>query len=508
MPTATAPLTDNDLIRNHAQALGFPSLSGYILWCRKNNLANGPDKSAPELEAERQLVARTLRPATPHAGRSHTAGRAQLIERAYRGQIPADKRYPLSQKLIGLFAAANDSKYRQALYRLLKHAERRTDLLGNKKGILKWGRDQGNTYEDAFGQLARHYRDWLRPIEEWHTDQLNPKAQFRSLARHLLARYEVPPFMDTAFFQGDQPMAHKEQEWFKHIGNGDNIRKADLPMQLSKRMAHLFPDANPNWPISYALRRAQFAGMEGYGSMAWLILRTRLRGYQQDEPFWESVVRFLANHSMLEHSYVGPIIDYIHYQKFEPQQVPGPDGQPLEGPPAQPNFSMKSRSINKLLRLVDEWHGHLNAADYPLDENDTWEGAGPREFEWAEDDEFSGERVIWSIRELRTSLDLMAEGGAMHHCVTSYTRSCMEGKRSVWSMQMAFPDKLPQRVLTIALDNSKKAVTEYRGKYNLLPHNSRRTAKKNWQDRPYLYYLRQSPRILRMWMQREGLNHA
>lgn len=39
------------------------------------------------------------------------------------------------------------------------------------------------------------------------------------------------------------------------------------------------------------------------------------------------------------------------------------------------------------------------------------------------------------------------------------------------------------------------------------PHDNKRTAKKHWQDRPYLYYLRQSPRILRLWMEREDLRH-
>ena len=42
---------------------------------------------------------------------------------------------------------------------------------------------------------------------------------------------------------------------------------------------------------------------------------------------------------------------------------------------------------------------------------------------------------------------------------------------------------------------------------NMHPHDNKRTAKKHWQDRPYLYYLRQSPRILRLWMEREDLRH-
>ena len=40
-----------------------------------------------------------------------------------------------------------------------------------------------------------------------------------------------------------------------------------------------------------------------------------------------------------------------------------------------------------------------------------------------------------------------------------------------------------------------------------IQRDNKRTAKRHWQDRPYLYYLRQSPRILRLWMEREALRH-
>ena len=111
--------------------------------------------------------------------------------------------------------------------------------------------------------------------------------------------------MDTAFLQGDLPTAHREQEWFKHVGIGQNIRKADLPLRLTQRMAHLLPTANRRWPVARALRWAQFAGMGG--RTCWAVLSTRLKDYQRDEPFWETVMLFFANQPMLEPTYIGPI---------------------------------------------------------------------------------------------------------------------------------------------------------------------------------------------------------
>ena len=130
---------------------------------------------------------------------------------------------------------------------------------------------------------------------------------------------------------------------------------------------------------------------------------------------------------------------------------------------------MKGRSITKLLRLVDEWHGDLNADDYALGEEDAWEASGFRGLEWEEEDAFSGERVRWSIRELCTALDLLAEGRVMHHCAASYARRCSEGERSVWSMQYTYPAKLPQRILTIALDNTRRPSSIIEGSTTCTP---------------------------------------
>ena len=75
---------------------------------------------------------------------------------------------------------------------------------------------------------------------EWRPDSHNGRKQFGSLARHLLANYDVPAFMDIAWFFGEEDEARQQQGWFVHVGTGGNIRKADVPLTLTKKMAHLF----------------------------------------------------------------------------------------------------------------------------------------------------------------------------------------------------------------------------------------------------------------------------
>ena len=43
-------------------------------------------------------------------------------------------------------------------------------------------------------ELAKSAADWIRPFDRWAPKSHNPDRQFSSLARHLLAAYDVPLF--------------------------------------------------------------------------------------------------------------------------------------------------------------------------------------------------------------------------------------------------------------------------------------------------------------------------
>ena len=53
-------------------------------------------------------------------------------------------------------------------------------------------------------------------------------------------------------------------------------------------------------------------------------------------------------------------------------------------------------------------------------------------------------------------------------------------------------------MLTIAVDNRRRRVIEFRGKYNMRPNDKQRTATQRYQmSKPYLHLLRKSPEIMR-----------
>lgn len=81
--------------------------------------------------------------------------------------------------------------------------------------------------------------------------------------------------MDSVWFMDDSQSARR-QIWFAHIGAGLNIRTADLPLLLTKRMAHVFPQAPSHYLADEALRWAQVLGQGGDTDLADAINATRL----------------------------------------------------------------------------------------------------------------------------------------------------------------------------------------------------------------------------------------
>src|SRR5438105_732544 len=84
-------------------------------------------------------------------------------------------------------------------------------------------------YVEPLARLAVWSPCWLRDPHGWSPRSHNKGRQFASLARHLVCKYEVPPFMDHAWLGNGAGYAGDElcQQWFVHIGTGNNIRNAD-----------------------------------------------------------------------------------------------------------------------------------------------------------------------------------------------------------------------------------------------------------------------------------------
>ena len=357
--------------------------------------------------------------------------------------------------------------------------------------------------------LAYHRDLWIRPLEEWSVPLAkggHPRReeQFSSLVRHLLARYEVPLFMDSAWFEGVDERGLQQQHWFMHVAQGGNIRDMDTPINLTKRMAHLFLRAPRQGTIKKNMRWAQVIGMGGSSALAGAIFKTRLGRNHENDDFWSTVVLFLVNNAMLDPTWAGPLVDYVFSMKYMPRRIVQEGGGVQEAPPPQPNFTMKGRSAVKLLRQVETWHDQLGR------ERDVvfqfWQPCGVRSWQMDDETEALG-KVRWTVQELLSSWELAAEGRAMNHCVVSYSDQCAGGHTSVWSIGVLKEGAQEREgVLTVALDIESQAVTQARGRYNAQPNKVSSSAKaKQELSSAYFDLLNRSSTVLNEWMQRERL---
>ena len=121
--------------------------------------------------------------------------------------------------------ALRQSESPEALLKFLVVIANKSDLLAD------------NTYIPGLIALAKDKGSWIRSPKTWRVETQTPGEQFSELARHLLAVYDVPRFMDSAWLDGNSV----HQSWFRHIGGGENIRTAPgLPFVLTKKDGALF----------------------------------------------------------------------------------------------------------------------------------------------------------------------------------------------------------------------------------------------------------------------------
>lgn len=330
-------------------------------------------------------------------------------------------------------------------------------------------------------ELALDSESWIRSIEDWRTSSYNANRQFYSLVRHLLVEYEMPVFMDHAWFSANRT----HQGWYKHLAVGKNIRTAHgFPATVSKKAAHYFLKAPTHYTINGAIRFGQVLALGGDQVLSDALIETRLgRSFEHDQ-FWQTVVSFFVKNPMLDLIWAGPIIDYIYHQRFEPVFEVREDGLVGEGPPLNPLFSMSGRTADSILRLVEEWHGALaNSHNLQL----VWNPSGIEGFSFAEGSRDSDHRKQWTIRELITSADLLAEGRALKHCVYSYARSCASGRCSIWTLEVQF-EQSKDKLLTIEIDSKSREIRQVRGYKNRYASDDETRIIALWAEKAHLVF--------------------
>lgn len=465
---------DPELLK-HIAALGLKTIGDYRAWCGEHGFSRRLHKSWRERGRERDELTRGIAAARLAQKKRLTRNPARLIEAVLNGNVAIDElRDPLLSQVERVRCLASNAGATERLRQLLLHAERHTYWLHTRPVLAQFGQRAGNTYFDALLALARQPFPWLRPLGSWIPQTHNARRQFTSLARHLYARWPVPTFMDSAWFAGDTYDGQCQQAWFLHVGAGENIRTAPtLPLAYTKRMAHHFMESPADLTIEGALRRGQILALGGSERLCRAVTATRLgTEFAQDE-FWTSVLRFFIENPMLDLAQVGPIVDYVYAQKLAATEG-GLGAQPMA---PQPNFTMKGRTPESLLRQVEAWH--LALAKLPTYQAE-WKPSGIPDFRFVEGTDANSRRV-WTITELLSTKALVTEGRTMHHCVASYAQSCARRVSAIFSMELEDRDGR-RKVLTAEVHLPTKVICQARGKWNIEPTDKHRNILRRWAE--------------------------
>ena len=461
----------------HIRALGLESDQRYFAWCRNNGFEPSVDKSLDQRVAELALPQQQAARANQHQ-RLHHNPRKFLHDSCAGKIVPEDiQRLGWTRACQAIAATDPDTAHRNSLCDFLVGINRKAGFVF---GHAAYGR-QTLHYIDGLINLHNRQDQWLRKIEDWRPKSHNMRRQFASLVRHLLARYPVPAFMDSAWMRQDTG-SWRFRDWYIHIGSGQNIRTAKLLFPMTKIMAHHFLQAPGAYSIEEALLWSDVHALGGGESLTEALLATRIGNemWQDGErrDFWCSVYRFFIANPMLDNRHVGPIVDYLYFQKYQEHEVLTGPGQVEVRQPPQPNLSMNRRTPEALLRQVERWHGSLATLNAAANRYFRASGFPGLTLASGEEDK-SGKRPQWRIRELLSGDALVTEGRLMRHCVASYAWSCADGRCSIWTLERRQTNGKVLKHLTLELAKTGILV-QARGQNNRLPTQSEMDVLDRW----------------------------
>jgi hypothetical protein len=457
-------------IRRQLARLGFHRVADYTRWCQARGFSTSLHKNYEVLEQEWCVRARELQEAArlERVDRDPVALLADVAAGRARARDVARPRWrDLAERVE---AASLDEGTQLALRRLLECVGRRGKLV---LAEARFG-DETLPFVDGLIGLAREHHRWIRKPDDWVARSHNARRQFASLLRHLVADYPVPAFLDAAWLRGD-PAAECYRELYLRVGAGESLVGAPLPLRLTRRMVHHFLSASESLSVEQALRRGQVIALGGDEGLARAVLGSRIGDQFEYEAFWATVIAYFVDHPELDRGDVGPIVDYLHHQRFVPEHVFEAPGVRVERPAPRPNLTMRGRSAATLLREVEAWHHELGV--HAGTSGSAWASSGICGLEW--ETGVAGKSLrVWRIRELLTPHQLAAEGRHMRHCVVTYVRSCRNGSSSIWALEQETYERT-RKHLTIEV-RAGRTIVQCRGHANRLPRDPEIEAMRRW----------------------------
>jgi hypothetical protein len=342
-------------------------------------------------------------------------------------------------------------------------------------------------FENAIYEVRRGFEARvLRHAGAWRPHmKTRDAARLRlAAARYLFARYAVAEHLEQIWIDW-HGLDHDEivlrKRWYIVAAGGGSLYKEGAGEWLSRKEIHAFLNSPPGLGFEAAIWQAIARSYSSDPAIALRIARSRIaRTPRAELGFWREVARFFCAYPAT----VEEIDDFRDYLEYCRQSVPG--------------FSLKGRTLASLSRQMREWHRDVEAVArieeaqrlaaalqarargqaLAAEATGSWPGASIADWSWSTSVKDRSKREDYTVIQLRTAADLVAETRAMHHCVASYAAKCIAGNASIWSLRRRVAG-VTERLLTIELDRRNRAI-QIRGFGNRLARADERKILERW----------------------------
>lgn len=330
----------------------------------------------------------------------------------------------------------------------------------------------------ALVRMMAYHEWWIRDPSDWIPDpSRNPRSQIHDLAAHLFARWTMPEWFGSAWFvKGD--VAYLERDWYCHVGWGGSLRKVTgMPPSITNRALNLALGAPGHLTIREALRWGQVKALGGSDGLMAEVMKSRMLKDLSNDSVWSRLIEKMAAAKPHCLRHFGIIADTLI-------EVIRNDGwqraEDLVGLPLKELLSHSRRFWTGVfvsgVEALPEMHKltisnpHARTQFSALVSTRWARLAFVRDFQLTREEKQG--IITWSVVELTSLAQLIAETRALRHCVDRYGKVCVAGRSSIFRMRTYCPqtgNMTEEGNLTIEVDRQSRRVVQIRGHYNRLP---------------------------------------
>src|SRR5258708_10477412 len=255
----------------------------------------------------------------------------------------------------------------------------------------------------------------LRPLGAYKPRSPDLLKELNVQIEHLFVEYSVPPCLYEACIPGEAPFhfAHgMYRQWLVTIGQGGSFSKLAKPFMTSIE-AHFFLSAPARNRVHENVWWAKLKAA-GLPNDAIKELVDRIFTYHFfDDPcgrLAETIRFYSLVDSQMDKTTFSEITDCVAWKLRN-----------------EPKFRMRGRTLISMTRLTKEWHVEMQMAK--LRSLLEWPGLMVRDWRYETQDK------LWTVRELRTNIELLNEGRKQRHCVFAYVPQCEARTTAIFSMR-------------------------------------------------------------------------